>query len=84
MVSNLAFSCVIVHDGVMRRSVAREGPSPDDLDVEDAVDIITDTSAGVDGKDILMRECLSFWELITSVGLFLVSFNMSEYVVERL
>jgi hypothetical protein len=43
---------VIVHDGVMRRSVAREGLSVAELDVEDAVEIMIDISEGVDWKDI--------------------------------
>lgn len=41
----------MLHDGVMRRSVAREGSFDVDC-VADAVEMMTDTSAGVAWKDI--------------------------------
>lgn len=42
----------MLHDGVMRRSVARNGSFDVDC-VGDAVEMMTDTSAGVAWKDIL-------------------------------
>lgn len=51
MVSSFALSCVMVHDGVMRRSVARAGSF--EVECEEAVEMMTETSAGVGWNDIL-------------------------------
>lgn len=42
----------MLHDGVIRRSVAKDGSFDLDL-VADAVEMMTETSAGVAWKDIL-------------------------------
>lgn len=47
----------MLHDGVMRRSVASDGSFDADC-VADAVEMMTDTSAGVASKDILFNYCI--------------------------
>jgi hypothetical protein len=47
----------MLHDGVMRRSVASDGSFDVDCDAE-AVEMMTDTSAGVASKDILFNYCI--------------------------
>lgn len=51
MVSSLPFSWDMLHDGVMRRSVASDGSEVDGAD--EAVEMMTETSAGVGWNDML-------------------------------
>lgn len=46
----------MLHDGVIRRSVASDGSFDEDC-VADAVEMMTDTSAGVAWKDIFSFLC---------------------------
>jgi hypothetical protein len=73
MVSNLPLSCEMDHDGVMRRSVAREGPLFAAFALKEAVEMMTETSVGVGWKAMVVQDKVLFQDPNIKCSIQLVS-----------